>query len=163
MAGVASGSKKEVSLYLMPMLDIFSILITFLLMSFSTDPVSHDLSRGTDIPESLTTISLDEVPTIVVTKSEIRVNDKQVTNLINGEVPESNLAQGAIFPLFQELKALSEVNKRLVESGESTQSKADALTMELDKDHRFKLIKRIMLSAQQAEFITFKLMVAKDL
>ena len=36
------------------------------------------------------------------------------------------------------------------------------LTMEMDRSHRFKLMKRIMLAAQQAEFITFKLMVAKQ-
>ena len=34
--------------------------------------------------------------------------------------------------------------------------------MEMDQSHRFKLMKRIMLAAQQAEFITFKLMVSKQ-
>jgi hypothetical protein len=35
--------------------------------------------------------------------------------------------------------------------------------MEMDKGHRFKLMKRIMLSAQQADFVQFKLMVQKEL
>ena len=44
MASVGDGGD-SLSLNLTPMLDIFSILVTFLLMSYSTDPVNHDLDR----------------------------------------------------------------------------------------------------------------------
>ena len=77
MASAGGGSKDTLSLNLYPMLDIFSILITFLLMSFSSDPVSHDVDAGIELPESSTIVALDEVPTIVVTKTEVRVNDKK--------------------------------------------------------------------------------------
>jgi hypothetical protein len=33
----------------------------------------------------------------------------------------------------------------------------------MDKAHRFKMMKRVMLSAQQAEFVVFKLSVQKEL
>jgi hypothetical protein len=167
MASVGGSSKDALSLNLNPMLDIFSILITFLLMSFSSDPVSHDVDAGIELPQSNTIIALDEIPTIVVTKTELRVNDKKVADVVGGDVPEKDRTQGAVFPVFEELKKLAEANKRVNKTTRSDDPTAKgstgALTMEMDKTHRFKLMKRIMLSAQQAEFVKFKLMVQKEL
>jgi len=147
----------------MPMLDIFSILIVFLLMSYSTDPVSYDVNSGVELPESTTLSALDELPAIKVTKTEILVNDKKVANIIGGDVQDKDRSQGAVYPVFQELEKLAEANKRaLGRHSEADKTKASTLTMEMDQGHRFKLMKRIMLAAQQAEFITFKLMVAKQ-
>lgn len=169
MASVGS-SKDTLSLNLYPMLDIFSILITFLLMSYSTDPVSHDVNAGLELPESRTMIALDEIPAIIVTKSELFVNDKKVVDVVNGDVPQAQLGeshQGAIRPVFDELKRIAETNKRVSASlasnpaDASAVGKTGALTMEMDKGHPFKLMKRVMLSAQQAEFVTFKLVVTR--
>ncbi len=168
MAAVGGGSKDTLSLNLYPMLDIFSILITFLLMSYSTDPVSHDVNSGLELPDSTTMIALDELPAIVVTKSELFVNDKKVVDVVNGEVPKEQLGesyQGAIRPVYDELKRIAEANKRIAAaanmSDPATLGKTGALTMEMDKGHPFKLMKRIMLSAQQADFVTFKLVVTR--
>lgn len=163
MASVSSDSGDNLELNLMPMLDIFSILITFLLMSYSTDPVSYDINAGTELPESITLTSLDELPAIKVSKTEIFVNDLKVATIVGGDVPESARSQGAVFPVYQELQKLADANKRAFRKvTESDKAKTSTLTMEMDQEHRFKLMKRIMLAAQQAEFITFKLMVAKQ-
>lgn len=163
MASASTGSKDELELNLMPMLDIFSILITFLLMSYSTDPVSYDVN-GVELPESVTLSALDELPAIKVTKTEIIVNDKKVANIVAGDVPKAEMSQGAVFPVFQELEKLAEATKRALRGrlAEQDKAKLSTLTMEMDQQHRFVLMRRIMLAAQQAEFITFKLMVAKQ-
>jgi hypothetical protein len=166
MASAGGSSKETLNLNLNPMLDIFSILITFLLMSFSTDPVSHDVDAGIELPQSTTIVALDEVPTIVVTKNEIRVNDNKVADIVAGDVPETDRSQGAIFPVFTALEKLAEANKRVNKvrvDDPNAKGSTGALTMEMDKVHRFKLMKRIMLAAQQAEFVQFKLMVQKEL
>lgn len=167
MASVGGGSKDTLSLNLNPMLDIFSILITFLLMSFSSDPVSHDVDAGIELPQSTTIVALDEIPSIIVTKTEVRVNDVKVADIVAGDVPEKDRSQGAIYPVFTELKKLAEANKRLAKTVKADDPTAKgstgALTMEMDKGHRFKLMKRIMIAAQQAEFVQFKLMVQKEL
>ncbi len=164
MAGVSTDSGDSLSLNLMPMLDIFSILITFLLMSYSTDPVSYDVNAGVELPESMTLTALDELPAIKVTKTDVLVNDKKVATIVQGDVPEKDRSQGAVFPVFQELEKLAEANKRLIRGRvtEAEKAKISTLTMEMDQGHRFKLMKRIMLAAQQAEFITFKLMVSRQ-
>ncbi len=167
MASAGGGSKDTLFLNLNPMLDIFSILITFLLMSFSSDPVTHNVDAGIELPESTTIVALDEVPTVVVTKTEIVINGKKIADIVAGDVPEKDRTQGAIQPVFTELEKLGEANKRLAKNIKSNDPNAmgstGALTMEMDKGHRFKLMKRIMLSAQQADFVQFKLMVQKEL
>ena len=159
MASVGSEGE-SLSLNLTPMLDIFSILVTFLLMSYSTDPTAHDVNADVELPDSATVATLDEIPAIVVTKSDILVNDKKITTIVNGDVPEADRSQGAIMPVYRELQKISEMNKQ-VAARLSPEKKAATgrITMEMHKEHNFKLTKRIMLSAQQAEFITFNLVV----
>lgn len=158
MASVGNDSGEQIALNIMPMLDIFSILILFLLMSFSTDPVSHDLNESTELPDSETLNSLDEVPTIVLGKNEILVNGKKIVTLIDRDVQERDSSQGAIHQLFEELEKLAEANKKF---SSTSKKKPGTLTVEIDKKHKFRLLKRVMLSAQQADFVKFKLMVSK--
>ena len=168
MASVDSGSKDNIALNIMPMLDVFSILITFLLMSFSTDPVSHDVPAGLELPKSATITSLDELPAIVVTRTDIMVNDRKIVTIVGDDVPEKDRAQGAIYPLFQELEKLATLNKRIRDrargKASTTEGTKDSgtLTMEMDERHKFKLLKRVLRSAQQAEFVKFKFVVMKD-
>lgn len=166
MASVDADSGETLSLNIMPMLDIFSILILFLLMSFSTDPVSHDITAGLEMPDSLTLRSLDEIPKITMTQTSLRFMDKKIADIdpSTGDFLEEFKTQGAVKPLFDELEKLAEANKRRKKLSEEDGSKpqADALTMEMDKRHKFVVMRRIMKSAQQAEFIAFKLMVAKQ-
>src|SRR5688500_6871025 len=100
MAAASLDSGDNLSLNLMPMLDIFSILITFLLMSYSTDPVSYDVNAGVELPESDTLVALDELPTIIVTKNDILINDKKVASIFQGDVPEKDRSQGAVYPVY---------------------------------------------------------------
>lgn len=157
MASISDDNGDSISLNIMPMLDIFSILILFLLMSFSTDPVNHDLNEAVELPESGTLSSLDEIPTIVVSKTDISVNGRKVTTLIGQDIQERDISQGAIYPLYNELLKISESGKKFSKD----KSVPGSLTIEVDKHHKFSLLKRVMLSAQQANFITFKLMVSK--
>jgi biopolymer transport protein ExbD len=162
MASVNSEAGETLSLNIMPMLDVFSILILFLLMSFSTDPVSHDVTAGIELPESISIRSLDENPMITITKKDIRVGDLVVTGLENGDVIDSNRTQGAIAPLFRELEKLAEANRVRKDQPISQEGpQKDALTVEMDQTLSFKLLKRVMLTAQQADFVAFKLLVNK--
>lgn len=163
MAVTGGVAKETIPLPIMPMLDIFSILVTFLLMSYSSDPISHDPNPALELPDSKTTVSLDEIPAVVVSKNEILINDKKVVTVIGGTVENRHTTQGAIYPLFQELVKLNTTNKNYADtSSKSGGDKVSTLTLEMDKNHRFELMKMIMLSAQQAKFVTFKLVVSKE-
>ncbi len=162
MASV-EGSSDALSLNLTPMLDIFSILVCFLLMSYSTDPVNHDVDKNIELPSSVTMVNLDEVPTIAVTKDAILVNEQKIADVIGGDVAEKDRDQGAIRPLYEVLKKMASQNKKVqARLGKEEKESKPALSLEMHQDHNFKLIKRIMLSAEQADYIKFKLLVAKN-
>lgn len=158
MASVGNDNGENITLNIMPMLDIFSILILFLLMSFSTDPMNLDVNKNLTLPESDSSVSLDEVPTIIVSTEEILVNGLKVTDIVNSKVPPENLAQGAVLPLHKELLKVAQANKRIAKDGAN---KPGTIALEVDKSHPFLLIKQIMIAAQQAEFIDFKFLVNK--
>jgi biopolymer transport protein ExbD len=165
MAG-SNEAGETLSLNLTPMLDIFSILVTFLLMSYSTDPTQHEVDQNLELPDSVTLTTMDEVPSITVNTKEILVNTKRVVTLENGKIPAADIQQGAAFPVFKALVEIAETNKRAVESlrgsGDEKKAKPGEITIEMDKKHDFMLLRRIMLAGQQAEFVTFKLLVAKE-
>ncbi|MDQ3234627.1 MAG: biopolymer transporter ExbD [Pseudobdellovibrionaceae bacterium] len=165
MASAGGEGGETLSLNLTPMLDIFSILVTFLLMSYSTDPTNHDVDQNLELPDSVTLVSMDEVPSIVVNKNEILVNNKKVVTLQGGKVPKDDIQQGAAYPVYQELVEIAKVNKAAAEMlrGDDTKKlKPGEITIEMDRKHDFELLRRIMLAGQQAEFVTYKLLVAKE-
>lgn len=168
MASFGGGGAKNdsgLSLNLMPMLDIFSIIITFLLMTFSTDPVNYDI-EGLELPQSRTFMALDELPTIKVTETAIFVLEEEVAKLVNGQVDPKDERQGAVGPVFDRLDAIRK--KRMERQGmlddpkdQRQGSNKGIVGMEMDKNGKFSVMKAIMLASQQAEFITFKLIVNK--
>ncbi len=169
MASAGGDSGETLSLNLTPMLDIFSILVTFLLMSYSTDPNNHDVDANLELPDSVTLVSMDEVPAITVNKNEIFVNNKSLVKLENGKVPAADIQQGAVYPVYKALLEIDEANKRAMEQFQGAapedgekKAKPGEITIEMDKGHEFQLLKRLMLAGQQANFVTWKLLVAKE-
>lgn len=168
MASAGGDSEDSMSLNIMPMLDIMSILVTFLLMSYSTDPQNHEVDGNLELPDSVTLMSMDEVPAISVSKTEIFVNNKSLVKLESGKVPQADIQQGAVYPVYKALLEIGEANKIAMAEfrGESPdgekKAKPGELTIEMDKTLEFNLLKRLMLAGQQAEFITWKLLVAKE-
>lgn len=160
MAGSVGGEGETFTINLYPMLDIFSILICFLLMNFSTQAQSVDTKANLELPKSDVKLSLDESATISVTKNEIIVQGGVTVPIqSDGDVAESARTQGAIkviFDEFKKIKANNETLKNRDKALELTDSDVNILTLEADKATQFKLLKRIMLSAQQAEFVSWK-------
>lgn len=163
MAGVAADGE-GFSLNLYPILDVFSILIVFLLMNFSTQGQSVESTANLELPKSEIRLSLDSAASVSITKDEIVVQGNLTIPLDNGDVPASLLTQGAIVPAYEEFKRLAD-SQMTLKNRDSALGLTDAdirsLTLESDKSISFRVIKRIMLSAQQAEFTSWRLAVDK--
>jgi biopolymer transport protein ExbD len=167
MAGdFGSGSNDKFSLNLYPMIDIFSILICFLLMNFSTQGESVETRKGLELPRSEVRMSLDTAATVSISKTEITVQSAVTIPILpNGDVPESELIQGGIKRAYTVLQQVRQSNETLKTRNQAlglTEAELDTLTLEADKKTTFKLIKRVMLTASQADFISWKLAVEKS-
>jgi biopolymer transport protein ExbD len=168
MAGVDTGGKDSFSLNLYPMLDVFSILIVFLLMNFSVSGESAEVSANLELPLSSVKLSLDSAATVAITKSEIVIQGGTTIPLTpnSDDVRESfkKDGQGAIRVAYDEFKKLRDHNQALSNRQKHLSlSKQDISTLVLQSDKviPYRIIKRILASAQQAEFISWKFAVQK--
>lgn len=168
MAGVDTGGKDSFSLNLYPMLDVFSILIVFLLMNFSVNGESAEVSANLELPLSSVKLSLDSSATVAITKSEIVIQGRATIPLTpnSDDVLESfkKDGQGAIRIAYDEFKKLRDHNQALSNRQKHLSlSKQDISTLVLQSDKviPYRIIKRILASAQQAEFISWKFAVQK--
>ncbi len=163
MSGISDGESFAINLY--PMLDIFSILICFLLMNFSTSGQSVETKANLELPKSQVKLSLDTSATVSITKNEVIVQGG-ITIPIgpDGDVPAEHRQQGAIKAAYDEFKKIKSQNETLKNRDKAlalSDADVNVLTLEADKSTQFKLLKRIMLSAQQAEFVAWKLAADK--
>lgn len=164
MAGVdVGGDSFVINMY--PMLDVFSILIVFLVMNFSTSGESVDTKANLELPKSEVKMSLDSAATVSITRSEVIVQGGLTIPVgADGDVAEGERLQGALvraYEVFKQIRAQNETLKNRQKDLALTNSEINNLTLEADKKTEFKLIKRVMISAQQADFVSWKLAVER--
>src|SRR5882672_6872168 len=71
-AGSATGARSaNISLNLTPFVDMMTILVTFLLMVFSSTGQLLQAQKGLDLPIAESHDTLQQAPVIIVTKTEI--------------------------------------------------------------------------------------------
>lgn len=68
------------SLMLTPMVDMFSLLVIFLLQFFNASP-DFQLSKGIILPPSLSAAEQKDAPVVSVTEDEVFVEHKKIGNL----------------------------------------------------------------------------------
>ncbi|MEY4065631.1 MAG: hypothetical protein RIR26_1839 [Pseudomonadota bacterium] len=168
MAGVDVGGKDSFSLNLYPMLDVFSILIVFLLMNFSVSGESAEVSANLELPQSSVKLSLDSAATVAITKSDIVIQGG-LSIPLTGDAKDvveiyKKDGQGAIRKAYDEFKKLRAQNETLKNRQKNlglTSADISTLVMQADKSIPYRIIKRVLASAQQAEFIAWKFAVQK--
>jgi len=141
------------------LMDILTILLVFLLKSYSTDPLTIEPSSDLNIPKSKSQLKPEAAVTVTVSKSAILVDNKPVMQVKDGKVDESQKRGGGdgyfIIPLNKELMTAMEQQKQLSEVNDSI--KFDGmLTVVMDEDIPYRLLTEIMYSAGQAEFSKYK-------
>jgi biopolymer transport protein ExbD len=137
-------------LNLTSMIDVFTILLIFLLKSYSASVI--DIARDLILPESV--MNKQPVPTVIVavTQSDILVEDKPVLSLDDVNWEKETLM---IEPLFQYL--MNERDNILdthLEGGFTGN-----IIVEADKNIEYGLLKRVMHTCGQAEFNDISLAV----
>ena len=77
--GSAAGSRSSnISLNLVPFVDMMTILVCFLLMVFSANGQLLQAQKGLELPIAQTTATLQEAPIIIVTRSDITYQGQSI-------------------------------------------------------------------------------------
>ena len=144
------------------MVDMFVILLVFLLKSYSTSPVNISPKEGLSIPESTATTDPIEVVNLIVSKDAVYVGDEKVVDLDHGRFIASDMDSSdkqfiqkiykALDQHAEKAKAISEVNEEFVFDGK--------ILLQADRDIQYDVLKRVMYTSMMAGYADVKLAVA---
>ncbi len=145
------------------MMDMMTIILVFLLKSYSSSTVSVAISPDLTPPESTANITAQETASVTITQTELTVGDKQILSLENGTVaaqytdPKSPLV---ITPLLSVLKDEVKKQKMIAQFNKAVQFEG-LLTIIGDKNTAYKLLFSVLATAGQAELASYKFIVLK--
>jgi len=115
-SGSAAGSRaSNVSLNLTPFVDMMTVLVTFLLMVFSSTGQLLQAQKGLDLPIARSRDTLQQAPVIIVTKSEITYQGQLVATIES--VLRDDSPTFKIDALFERLDAASKKIKEDIAMG----------------------------------------------
>jgi biopolymer transport protein ExbD len=132
-----------VDLNLVSLIDIFTILIFFLL-SNSTDVETLPSNRAVKLPESIAEKKPRETVVVIVTGSEILVQGHPVATVADVMSLEGDL----IAPLKTELEL--QAGRQVVRRENEAQTKA--ITIMGDKQIPYRLLRKVMVTCARANF-----------
>jgi len=144
------------------LMDILTIILVFLLKSFSTDPVQLKQADDLKPPFSTSTLRAEQSVTVTLTLNNLMVDDKSVVEVEQGVVDAADTSSNGylIDPLFQALQEQVDYQKRIA-SFNSAAEFTGMVTIISDRHVPFKLLSQVMYSAGQAQFSKFKFMIIK--
>jgi len=155
---------QEVGLNIYPMMDMMTILLVFLIMSFASGSADVVQSEALQIPTSTSQVEAADALGIVISQSEIVVEGKRVLALRNGTV-DSSLKQGGgngwlITPLFNNLKQHRDRLKTIASKNPQRAFRGE-VRLVADKRTPFRTLGEVIYSLGQAEFGALRFIVLR--
>jgi len=156
---------EEVGLNIYPMMDMMTILLVFLIMSFASGGAEIVQSEELQLPTSTSQVDAAEALGIVISQSEVVVEGKQVLALRNGKVDPS-LKQGGgngwlITPLYNNLKQHRDRLKLIAAKNPQRQFRGE-VRLVADKHTPFRTLGEVIYSLGQAEFGAIRFIVLRS-
>lgn len=173
--GITSGRRRrrahgadEVALQITSMADVFTILLVFLLKSYSVSAIDIDVGKDIKLPVANGGTESVEAMKVQVTAGAITIEGQPVLTLTNYESAPSAVARDGTFP--EVVKALKRerekqrqiASEQLKQGGKPEEIKANfdnKLLVIADKKVPYKLLKTVLSSASSMDFTDFKLVV----
>lgn len=154
---------EDVGVTINSLMDAMTIILVFLLMNYSVDPLRIDSSDDLKLPASATELNPEASASVTVTANAIVVNDQLVVQIKDGTVDKA-FKQGEetslqIQPLFE---ALNEEATRQKNIAQLSGGKFNGvLTVIAHQEIPYRLLTEVLYTAGQAEFQKFKFAVLK--
>lgn len=140
------------------MMDIFVIILVFLLYNVSFDTQSESVSAGLNLPTSNSSKNYKEAKIkISMSMTELKVNGNVVMKLTRGEVPASAMEGEKLVPLYDVLAKLKD--EEIAKSNDGKSVGESLVMFQADKRIPYKRLDPIMKTAGMAGFPYFWLAV----
>ena len=146
-----------------PMMDMMTIILVFLLKSFSSTTSLTQLDQNLQVPASNTPLRPKEAVPVTITRKVILIEGEPVVSVINGKVDASHKPQGdngyLISPIEETLTKIARRERRVAEM---TGNKFEGeLMVVADKNTPYRLLTEVLYSCGQAGYANYRLLVLK--
>lgn len=143
-------NKQDVDVDITSLLDILTILLVFLLMSYNASDLKLDLTQKLDMADSTSKIMTRYAPVVQVNReSKVYLNNVEL-----GRMP----ASGEMSILTEKLK----IERERTEKNNKTQKQqynAELVNLVFDKDMDYQVVQRVMHDSALAGYSQFKFIV----
>lgn len=138
------GRSKPAALSLVSLMDIFTILVFFLLVN-SAEIQTLEPPKSLSLPESIAQDRPRETVIVLVTEDTVFVQDDPVVSVANVD-----RAGGVIIAPLK--RALARQGDRVLERAAATDPSAREVTILADRDVPYRVLKKIMATCTEADF-----------
>jgi biopolymer transport protein ExbD len=143
------------------MVDMFVILLVFLLKSYSTSPVNVTASADLTLPASSATKDASDVLKLVVSRAGIFVDSKKVADLQAGKLSDADVdPQDTQFirSLYTELDTQAKKSRTIASVNETVEFDGKVM-MQAERSLPYDLLRKVMYTAMMAGYADVKIAV----
>lgn len=147
------------ALMLTSMMDMFTIILIFLLCSFSKTPETLKLDQNLQLPKSSSESEYSKAIKVILSKNQLRLNDEVMATVSRGIIQGlSNAEDPKTSPFFKRLQATYKSGREKEAGGEHPPH----LLLLCDKSHSFKTINMVIKTAGLAGYPNFQFGVLQE-
>lgn len=148
---------KEMSLQITSMIDIFTILLVFLLKSYSAEGQLVQIAKSISLPESTAIEDVQPAVSVGFNGTSLYVDGKLLIEDVEPVIASEEIL---IEPLYEVLAANAQNLKEVAAVNEAVDFTGE-IVLQGDKQVPFRLLKKIIYTAGQAEYVNQSLAVYK--
>ncbi len=149
--------RKAQPLMLTSLLDMFTIILIFLIVSFEAEDYEFRMNPDLSLPESTAQSVFKPAANVAVTRSGVFVQEEEVAPLRQGEASEADHEAGQIPALVAALEKVLAARQGDAERKGEGQDETDIVMLQADKDLEYRTLYLVMRSARLAGFSKYRL------
>jgi biopolymer transport protein ExbD len=147
-----------------PMMDMMTIILVFLLKTFSSSTSTITFDSNLQVPKSITQLKPKEAVSVTITKKIVLVEGDAIAPINNGKVDPAVKRDGEngyfITPLVDVLEKHSRKEKKVAElTGQKFEAQ---LMLVADQTTPYRLLTEVLYSCGQAGYANYRLLVLKS-
>ncbi len=156
---INNNKKATFILQLTAMVDMFTILIVFLLKSFDTSPVQVAPSQNLVLPHSYSMKAPEEVLKVAISNEAILVDDVKVVTLKDGVIDKNEMDLSDpkfIKALFDALDEQAQKTEKIAEVNSDHKFEGKIL-LQADKNLKYGILEKVLYTSSMAGYTDMKL------
>ncbi|HET6150544.1 MAG TPA: biopolymer transporter ExbD [Polyangia bacterium] len=147
-----------------PMMDMMTIILVFLLKTFSSTTSTITFDQNLQVPKSITQLKPKEAVSVTITKKIVLIEGEAIAPINNGKVDPAVKRDGEngyyITPLVDVLEKHARKEKRVAElTGQKFEAQ---LMLVADQTTPYRLLTEVLYSCGQAGYANYRLLVLKS-